>query len=68
MIKDAEYLRRFEDDFNSKQKLTYEEALRILESMWHEALSVGVLSRKDPLEGIDVSLRIAKVLNSCSED
>ena len=68
MIKDAEYLRRFEDNFISKQKLTYEESLRILESMWHEVRSVGVLMRKDPLEGIDVSLRIAKVLNSCSEN
>ena len=68
MIKDAEYLRRFEDNFISKQKLTYEKALKILESMWREVQSVGVLARKDPLEGIDVSLRIAKVLNSCSED
>ena len=68
MIKDAEYLRHFEDNFISKQKLTYEEALRILESMWHEVRSVGVLTRKDPLEGIDVRLKIAKVLNSCSEN
>ena len=68
MIKDAEYLRHFENNFISKQKLTYEKALEILESMWHEVRSVGVLMRKDPLEGVDVSLRIAKVLNSCSKD
>ena len=35
--------------------------------MWNEGLKFGVLPSKDPLEGIDVAIRIAKVLNSCSK-
>ncbi len=37
--------------------------------MWQEAVDLGVLPLKDPLEGIEVDIRIAKILNQglCSK-
>jgi len=39
------------------------ERLRIFEAMWKEAMLLGVLPLKDPLEGIEVDIRIARILN-----
>lgn len=65
MIKNAHLVEKLEREFISKQKLSYEQALRIFEAMWQEAVRLGVLPSKDPLEGIDSHIRMAKILNSC---
>jgi hypothetical protein len=31
--------------------------------MWREGMALGVLPLKDPLEGIEVDIRIARMLN-----
>ncbi len=67
MVKNTEYLKKFEDEWISSQKLTPEQALNILDSMWEEAIALGVLPSKDPMEGFEVDLRIAEILNSCSK-
>jgi len=36
-------------------------------SLWQEGKELGVISGKDPLAGIEVDIRLAKVLNSCSK-
>jgi len=41
--------------------------MRIFTSLWQEAKDLGVLPGKDPLAGIEVKIRLAKVLNSCSK-
>ncbi|MBI5810493.1 MAG: hypothetical protein HZB21_04810 [Deltaproteobacteria bacterium] len=46
--------------------LTYDQAVRIFTDMWNEGVSLGVLPPKDPLEGIEVAIKVAMVLNSCS--
>ena len=33
------------------------------EGMWREGMALGVLPLKDPLEGIEVDIRIARMLN-----
>jgi len=63
MIKDVEVLRRFEQEETQKKKLSYQEALKIFEALWREALALGVLPPKDPFEGIEVDIRIARFLN-----
>jgi hypothetical protein len=62
MIKNPKFLKVFE-----KEKLSFKVAMRIFESLWKEAVSLKVLPPKNPLEGIEVDLRIAKILNSCSK-
>ena len=68
MIKDAKTVKIFEDDFiKEKGKLSYQQSLDIIESLWDEGVTLGVLPPKEPLEGIEVDIKIAGILNSCSE-
>ena len=66
MIKDPVYFRNFEKAFIADDKISYGKAIKMLESMWEEGLALGILPFKNPLEGIETDIRIAKVLNSCS--
>ncbi len=65
MIKNGKILKRFEDDLISQQRFSIEEAFNIVESLWHEGVSLGVLPPKNPMDGIEVDIKIAKALNSC---
>ena len=68
MIKNPELLKILEDSFiRNEGKLSFDRAIKLFTSMWNEGLKFGVLPSKDPLEGIDIDIRIAKVLNSCSK-
>lgn len=60
MIKNPKLLKIFE-----KEKLSFKTSLKLFESLWKEALFLKALPLKNPLEGIEVDLRIAKILNSC---
>ncbi|RJR40972.1 MAG: hypothetical protein C4576_18960 [Desulfobacteraceae bacterium] len=63
MIKDAKLLARFNDELLRKECLDYAVGLRILDAMWEEARNLGVLPLKDPLEDIEVDIRVARMLN-----
>jgi len=63
MIRDAEALRRFEDDLARGEKSDFARTLRLVDSLHREAVRFGVSPRKDPMDGIEVVLRIAKALN-----
>ena len=53
----------FNDEQLKKESLDYATALRMLDAMWDEGCKLGVLPLKDPLDGIEVDIRIAKILN-----
>ena len=64
MIRDAHALRCFEDDFMKKEpRPSFREALQLFESMWKEGITLGILPLSNPLEGIEVDIEIARVLN-----
>lgn len=63
MIKDAKLLAEFKDELLKKECLDYVAGLRILDAMWEEARKLGVLPLKDPLEDIEVDIRVARILN-----
>ena len=65
MIKNVHLIEDLEKEFISKDKLSYKQYVRMFESLWQEGLNLGILPPKDPLEGIEVDLRIANILNSC---
>ncbi len=64
MIGDKKLLEKFEREFLRNDRPTLEENFRLLEAMWEEAVRFRVLPPSEPLEGIEVDLRIAKVVNS----
>jgi len=66
MIKNPEILKKLEDSLiRNEGKVPFNQSIRLFTSMWNEGVRLGVLPPKEPLEGIEVDIRIAKVLNSC---
>ena len=69
MIRDHARLKKLEDDLSSKTgPLEFTQALELFSEMWKEAVSLGVLPPDDPMEGIETDIRIARILNSCSQN
>ena len=66
MINKGEW-QKFERDLAASEKLTLEQKYKILDGMYEEAVKLGCFSPADPLEGLDVDIRIAKAVNSVSK-
>jgi len=64
MAKNYQELQKFERDLIASEKPDYRKNFRIMEEMYLEALELGIFPLKNPLEGIEVDIKIAKVVNS----
>ena len=67
MVKNTKKLSKLETAIARKEKPRLLKNLEIVEAMYKEALSLNVFPLKDPLAGIEVDLRIARIINSVSE-
>ena len=67
MIMNNEF-RRFEIEILRNEKLDVKKKFKIVEALYREAVALGVFPLKDSLEGLEVDIRIAKVINSVSKD
>jgi len=68
MVKRTDIIKKFEDDLARKEgRIPYDRAMRIFTSLWEEGKGLGAIPGKDPLAGIEVDIRLAKVLRSCSK-
>jgi hypothetical protein len=63
MVRDHELLVEFNKEQIRSDRTDYFQALKLFEEMWKEGLLLGVPPVKDPLEGIEVDIRIARILN-----
>ncbi len=61
--KNAKKLRAFEATRARAEKVDVERNYRILDALYEEAVMLGALPPKDPLEGIEVKIRIARAVN-----
>jgi len=57
-------LLKFERDFLKKEGVDMARNYHIIEALYKEAVTLGVIPLKNPLDGIEVDLKIAKVINS----
>lgn len=64
MIKDSKIWDEFERSLRKKEPVDYAANLKIFDALWSEAIALGTLPLKDPLEGIETDIEIAKILNS----
>jgi hypothetical protein len=64
MIKNVKVFEKFNYDYWRKRKYSLDEKFAIYNSMYLEARELGIFPLKNPLEGIEPCLKIAKVLNS----
>ena len=62
MIKTGEF-QKFEMELSKKERLNIRSNFRIVEALYKEAVALGVFPLKNPLEGLEVDIRIAKVIN-----
>jgi len=67
LIKNSDVLEQFEREMIKKEKLSFEQALNLFEALWQEGVDLGVLPPEDPLEGIDVDIQVARILNCLKE-
>jgi hypothetical protein len=63
MIRNSRILRAFEDDLARRTPPDHLGNLRLVEAMLEEARQLGVWPPADPLEGIEVDIRMARILN-----
>lgn len=68
MIKNSTMLREMEENYIASSRLPYEKALAIVEALWREGVSLGVLPPKDLMEGVETDVRVARILNICSRN
>ena len=57
-------LLNFEMDFLKKEKVDLARNFHIMEALYKEAVTLGVIPLENPLDGIEVDLKIAQVVNS----
>jgi len=62
MIKTGEF-QRFEMETTRKERPDIRRNFRIVEALYEEAVALGVFPLKNPLEGLTVDIRIARVIN-----
>ena len=66
MVKNPQLLKEFEDILIQKEgRHPFNYSLLIFETLWEEGKKLGVLPLKDPLEGIEVDIKIAQIVNTC---
>lgn len=63
MLQRSPLLDEFEREHSRRTPPDYLRNLRIYEAMYEQAKAFGVLPPKDPLEGIEVKIRLAYALN-----
>jgi transcriptional regulator with XRE-family HTH domain len=56
-------LQKFEFDFLRKEKVDIGRNFRLVEALYKEAVVLGVIPLKNPLDGIEVDIKIAGVVN-----
>lgn len=56
-------LLKFEFDFLREEKVDIVRNLHMVEALYKEAVTLGIIPLKNPLDGIEVDLKIAKVVN-----
>ena len=64
MIKNAKLLEEFERKLSRRTPPNFFKNAAIVDALLTEAQLLGVWPPKDPMEGFEVDIRIAKILNS----
>jgi len=52
--------------YKDNRKFSYKEALKIYEAMHKEAVYLGAIGLENILEGLEVDLRISRIINNLS--
>jgi hypothetical protein len=64
MVKKSSRLKDFEKNYSRQNRPDFMSNLRLIESLYKEARAFSVFPLKDPLSGLEIDIKIAKVINS----
>jgi hypothetical protein len=64
MIKNPKKLREFERNLIIEDKTSISQKFRLMDALFEEARALRIFPLKDPLEGLDTDIKVAKVVNS----
>jgi prephenate dehydratase len=68
MIKNYKLFEKFEKDLISQEKADFKINFKIVADMYEEAVDFGVFPLKNSLEGIEVDIKIGRIINYDKED
>jgi len=63
MLKRADLVEAFEKELMRREPPNHRRNLRIMEALYEHARRVGALPLEDPLDGIEVDVRLARIIN-----
>ncbi|MBN8572032.1 MAG: hypothetical protein J0M18_20620 [Ignavibacteria bacterium] len=63
MVKNPEILKNFEEEYIKNDKRTPLERIKKYDEMYNFAILSGAIPKKNPLEGIEEKIKLAKILN-----
>lgn len=63
MIQNASILQSFENALTRREPADHRRNLLIFEALYCEARTLGIIPLQNPLDGIEVDIRLAGVLN-----
>lgn len=66
IIKNNQF-QEFEKEILRREKVDVMKNFRIVDALHNEAVAFGIFPLKNPLEGLEIDIKIAKVINSVSE-
>ena len=64
MITNPKKLQELDRELLKKEKVDIKQNFRIAEALYREAIALGAIPLKDPLDGLEIDMKIAKVVNS----
>lgn len=67
LIKNAEAVQSLEKVILRKELPDFFRNIRLVEALYREAVSLGVFPPQDKLSGLDLDIKVARVINSVSK-
>jgi hypothetical protein len=63
VIRDPKLLQDLDDRLAAESPVDFAANRRVFEELWRHAVRLGALPPQDPLDGLEVDLRLAEALN-----
>ena len=63
MIKNYKKIQKLERELIKKEKANLAKNFRLIEAMYDEAVELGIIPMKNPLDGLEIDIKIAEVVN-----
>jgi hypothetical protein len=63
MIKNYDQVRALERDLMKNEKTNLKRNFKLVDAVYYEAVELGIFPMKNPLDGLEIDIKIAKVVN-----